>query len=161
MRITNDFVFFFSGNDMLSNFYIHPFVHQNHRFKSSEHAFMWRKAMYFGDDSIAIDISSKAQHPNHAKSLGRKVKNFDDTKWQDVRYNIMKDILIDKVNQFDDLKQFLTIHKHKQFVEASPYNNIWGVKLDQDIDAILDPKNWKGQNLLGQIFNDIVKELDL
>mgnify|MGYP002716209129 CR=1 FL=1 len=158
MRITNDFVFFFSGNDMLSNFYIHPFVHQNHRFKSSEHAFMWRKAMFFGDASIATDILRKAQYPNHAKSLGRKVKNFNDAAWDKVRYDIMKEVVRDKINQFDDLKTFINQHKDKTFVEASPFDAIWGVKLSENDDKILDSSNWKGQNLLGEIYNELKKE---
>ena len=34
-------------------------------------------------------------------------------------------------------------------VEASPYDNIWGVKLSADNDDILYPEKWKGENLLG------------
>jgi len=36
------------------------------------------------------------------------------------------------------------------FVEASPYDKIWGVGLSPDDDRVLDINKWNGQNLLGK-----------
>lgn len=159
MKITNNFVLFFSKNDMLSNFYSKQFKHQKHIFSNSEQAFMWRKATFFKDYEIAHQILTKAKQPNYAKSLGRKVKNFDNEKWDKVRYDIMKEVVKDKINQFNELKTFIENNKNKTFVEASPYDNIWGVKLSENDDKILDPSNWKGQNLLGEVYNELKKEI--
>ena len=111
MRITNNFVLFFSKNDMMSNFYSKQFKHQKHMFSNSEQAFMWRKAMFFKDYEIAHQILTKAKQPNYAKSLGRKVKNFDNEQWDKVRYNIMKEVVKDKINQFNELKTFIENNK--------------------------------------------------
>lgn len=160
MKITDKFVLFFSKNDMMSNFYPKRFKHQKHYFSNSEQAFMWRKAIFFKDYEIAHQILTKAKHPNYAKSLGRKVKNYDDDQWSNIRYEIMKEIVKDKISQFDDLKEFIKSNKDKTFVEASPYDNIWGVKLSKNDNKILDPSNWKGQNLLGEVYNDLKMEVN-
>lgn len=115
--------------------------------------------MFFKDYEIAHRILTKAHQPNYAKSLGQKVKNFDDEKWDKARYEIMKEIVKDKINQFDELKIFIKNNKDKTFVEASPYDSIWGVKLSENNDKILDPSNWKGQNLLGKVYNELKKEI--
>lgn len=160
MKITNNFVLFFSKNDMMSNFYSKQFKHQKHIFSNSEQAFMWRKAIFFKDYEIAYQILTNAKQPNYAKSLGRKVKNFNDATWDKVRYDIMKEVVRDKLNQFDDLKEFIKNNKDKTFVEASPFDAIWGVKLSENDEKILDPSNWKGQNLLGEVYNDLKMEVN-
>lgn len=33
--------------------------------------------------------------------------------------------------------------------EASPYDRIWGIRLAADDPLAMDPKKWKGENLLG------------
>lgn len=158
MKITDKYILFFSKSDMMSNFYPHEFIHMNKTFKDSETAFMWRKAVYFKDYQIAGEILN-SKHPNHAKSLGRKVKGFNDEQWSKVRFDIMKEVVSDKVNQFDDLNEFIKKYKHKKFVEASPYDNIWGVKLNEHNPKILNEENWNGLNLLGEVYDEI--KLDL
>lgn len=148
----NKMVLFFKGNDMCSNFYRYDFKYKNHTFNTSEQAFMWEKAMYFNDFEIANQIL-KTTHPNQAKSLGRKVKNYDDREWNCIRFNIMRDVVFAKIEQLNELKQFLIKHKKYTFVEASPYDEIWGVKLSENNPKILDSKQWRGENLLGQVFN--------
>lgn len=159
MKITDKFVLFFSNNDMMSNFYPIQFKHQKYIFSNSEQAFMWRKAIFFKDYEIAHQILTKAKNPNYAKSLGRKVKNYDDNQWSNIRYEIMKEVVKDKINQFDELKEFIKTNKDKTFVEASPFDAIWGVKLSENDDKILDPSNWKGQNLLGEVYNNLKEEI--
>lgn len=43
----------------------------------------------------------------------------------------------------------------KHFVEASPYDELWGVGLGEADELIKDPKNWKGENWLGKILDDV------
>jgi hypothetical protein len=52
-------------------------------------------------------------------------------------------------HQNEELKQFLLSTKRKILVEASPYDQIWGIGMTgDDVDAI-NPIKWRGQNLLG------------
>lgn len=49
--------------------------------------------------------------------------------------------------------------KELYLVEGSPYDKIWGVKIDWKDDKILDEKNYKGLNLLGKALMQVRNEL--
>jgi ribA/ribD-fused uncharacterized protein len=44
-------------------------------------------------------------------------------------------------------------------VEASPKDKVWGVGLHFTDDAILDEKNWKGTNWLGEAIMQVRSDL--
>ena len=58
-----------------------------------------------------------------------------------------------KFTQNPSFKEELMRYKNHTFVEASPYDCIYGVGLHCSDDLILDEKNWRGQNLLGKALN--------
>jgi hypothetical protein len=41
------------------------------------------------------------------------------------------------------------------FVEASPYDCIWGIGMGKSEEGINDPDNWKGLNLLGKVLDEV------
>ena len=86
------------------------------------------KAMFFQDYGTAVDILD-AKTPNEARLLGRKVKNYDDKKWSEVRYKIFYDLNLIKYTIDKKLQERLLDPKfdNKVFVEASPIDRIWGV----------------------------------
>ena len=125
-------------------------------FSSSEQMFMWFKAMFFFDTETAEKIL-KTSDPEEARRLGREVKGYDDKKWNDVRVHYMKTAVSAKFIQNKELRDKLIDPKYdgKQFVEASPYDRIWGIGCDQDSALKLDNyKNW-GRNELGKILNEV------
>jgi hypothetical protein len=69
----------------------------------------------------------------------------------------MYDICYCKFSQNDNLKT--TLIKHENFVEASPYDRIWGIGLSETDPKIHDSSNWNGLNLLGQVLNDVRKTI--
>ena len=151
--IKNGYVLFWGG--CFSNFYPCKIVHDGLEFKSSEQLFMYKKAKFFNDDDIAEQIL-KVNTPKEAKGLGRKVKNFDNRKWAYEREHAMRVAVLAKFMQNEDLKNELISDKYDglQFVEASPYDNIWGIGYDEEhaFDVIED---FWGQNLLGKIINRV------
>ena len=117
---------------------------------------MARKAGYFGDDETYSKILS-TNTPEEAKKLGRQVKGFVDEEWAVVRENIMYDIVYEKFAQNKNLRDFLLSEefKNKIFVEGSPFDGVWGVKIDYRNDIIDDESNWNGTNLLGKVLEKV------
>ena len=125
-------------------------------FYNSEQYFMYMKAIVFGDYEVAEKILA-TKDPKKAKMLGRKVKNYDDKVWNDMRYKVMVDANKAKYSQNEDLKKLITSDefKGKGYVEASPVDRIWGIGLGENDTLADDEKNWKGQNLLGKALDEV------
>lgn len=167
MRTTDKYILFWDGR--LSNFY--PYDTKMHSvnnvkpltikafgktFPTSEHLFMYIKAKTFNDEESAQKIL-KVKRPEQAKLLGRKVKNFDKEIWDKECHDAMFLAVYSKFSQHEDLKKYLLQDKFndKQFVEGSTYDIIWGIGLhwrDKNAD---DEKNWRGENKLGKILNEV------
>ena len=71
----------------------------------------------------------------------------------------MKTAVKEKFIQNEYLLQEILSTDNLEFVEASPYDTVWGVGLTEDDPLILNKKNWKGQNLLGIILTEVRNEL--
>ena len=124
-------------------------------FYNSEQYFMFIKAVVFGDYDTANKILS-TKDPKKAKQLGREVKNYDDEVWSRMRYKVMVDANKAKYGQNEQLKKLILSDelKGKGFVEASPIDGIWGIKLGENDPLADDEAHWKGQNLLGKALDE-------
>ena len=87
VMIHGDYAAFWGG--VFSNWYPCKFKAYGKTWYSSEQFFMWLKAEYFDDEETALAIT-KTMSASVAKQLGREVKNFDETKWQAVRYEFCR-----------------------------------------------------------------------
>ena len=114
-----------------SNFYPCKFTFDGVEWKSSEQCFMAQKAKFFYDKET-YGLIVKSTSPKDAKKLGRLVKGFDDEKWSKVREDVMYNIVLQKFLQNNDLQLLITRKDlmNKTFVEGSPYDGIYGVKMD-------------------------------
>ncbi|WP_180242469.1 NADAR family protein [Bacillus sp. AFS029533] len=158
MRETNHFVFFWKGDDIFSNFYYAPFIHQGIEFKWSEQAVMYRKAKLFGADEIALQIL-KAKTPKMCKDLGRSRQiPFREDVWKNARETIYKEVLVDKFS-VPKLKAKLLATGDKILAEASPYDTIWGIGYAENHCYAEDPAKWIGLNLLGKVLMEVRGEL--
>ena len=134
---------------------MHDFEYQRHLFNCSEQAMMYYKALAFLDTETARKILQE-RHPRNQKAHGRNVKNFDPQIWDDIKYNIVKKILIAKF-EVPEFREELLKHKGKIFVEASPTDAIWGIGFSET-DALSNIDNW-GENLLGKILTELSNEI--
>lgn len=155
MKITDKLVLFFGNNDICSNFYLCPLEYKGHKFHSSEQLFMYLKALAFEDLDIAEKILN-CKTPREAKALGRKIRNYDDRVWNMLRDAYMYKTVQVKFLQCEEFREFVLSNSDKTFVEASPYDSIWGIKLSEDDPRALDPSQWKGENRLGKCINKLI-----
>ncbi len=146
--------FFWGGP--FSNWHPANITYKGHQFANSEQAFMWEKAISFNDMEVANQILTTTD-PRKVKKLGRKVKNFDNAVWDDIRFNIMYDVCLAKFDQNEDLRREL--FSHANFVEASPEDKIWGIGMSEGTKGIENPENWQGLNLLGKVLDDVRQKL--
>ncbi len=117
-------------------------------YHTSEQFMMAQKALLFGDKEVFEEIMN-AETPKEYKALGRKVKNFDARVWDAQKEAIVLRGNIAKFSQNSELKEYLLSTGEQILVEASPFDDIWGVKLGRDEPEILNPNTWRGENLLG------------
>lgn len=147
---------FFSGEDVYSNFYKTPIDKYGIRFSNSEQLFMYEKAMLFGDVS-SMNVIAITRNPKEVKKLGRLVKGFDQDLWDNKKYDIMSSVVYEKFTQNRRLREYLLNSKYDgyTYVEASPYDKIWGVGISQDNPDVFNKDKWLGENLLGKVLGEV------
>lgn len=155
-RETDTHLYFLRG--VLSNFEKCYIKYKGHLFATTEQAFMWEKAVFFNDHESASKIL-REENPAKAKKLGREVKNFDDSKWSKVCYEIMYLINYEKYFQNTRLKNILLNTGDKILVEANPRDTRWAIGLSAEDDRVLDESQWQGENLLGKVLMELRKDL--
>jgi ribA/ribD-fused uncharacterized protein len=124
------------------------FKHDGIDYNSAEQWMMAEKARIFSDFDNLEQIL-KSSDPKVIKELGRQISLFDEDVWNQRKYDIVFEGNFLKFSQDESLKSFLLSTENKILVEASPYDKIWGIGMRQDEEGIRNPRNWKGQNLLG------------
>lgn len=141
-----------------SQWWLSSFEVDNVTYKTAEHWMMAKKAELFNDKEVLEKII-KANSPAEAKKLGREVKNYDDAVWLENRYEIVRQGNFYKFSQNKNLKEFLINTKDRVLVEASPVDPIWGIGMASDHKDVLNPKKWRGPNLLGFALMEVRDEL--
>jgi len=143
---------------VFSNWYPVKFQIDGLTFYSSEQAFMYLKAQVFGDEYHSSKILNTLS-PADAKSLGRKVRNFDEEKWHEVRENVMYQVNHAKFTQNDPIRKTLVDTGDKILVECNSADLIWGAGIDMMDKRINNPLEWPGENLLGFVLMDLRENL--
>ncbi len=138
-----------------SQWFISPFTDGENKFNCCEQYMMFIKAILFQDFTTAQKILDE-KIPKKQKELGRKVKNFNTTKWNEFKESIVFMGNYYKFNQNLDLKKILLSTSSKIY-EASPYDKIWGIGITKK-QADNGIKH-KGQNLLGIALMTVREEL--
>lgn len=141
-----------------SQWYKSSMIIDNITYTTCEQYMMSQKALLFEDKDIYEKIM-QSNSPKEYKALGRKIKNFNEDIWNKYKRNIVFKANLAKFTQNEKLKNKLLSTKNKILIEASPYDNIWGVKLTKEDSRIFNKDTWQGQNLLGYILMDVRDEI--
>lgn len=128
----------FSGEyRWLSNFWLVPIDYNGHIYHSTEHAFQATKAANEKDREQVANSKT----PGDAKRRGRQVKIRSD--WEEVKLNIMRELLRAKFTTGSNLAQKLIATGNVKLVEGNHWGDtFWG------IDDRRGGENWLGVLLM-------------
>ena len=131
-----------------SNFFSCPVEYKGILYPNSECA--WQSLKTFD-----MDIRRKfaTYTPAGAKKMGRRVSLRSD--WEEVKYDLMVEVLYAKFSQNEGLKEILLSTGNEEIIENTTawHDNIWG---NCECDKC---KNKEGKNLLGKALMWVREEL--
>ena len=134
-------------------------------FNCNEQCMMYFKATLFDDTEIADKIMGSSD-ARQQKKYGREVKDFDVDVWEKYAF-----LIVERANYLKFMQNRLALQEmmadvdagYTTFVEASPFDKIWGIGLAEDDPDCLDREKWLGKNWLGlaitSVKDRIIKEL--
>lgn len=131
----------------LSNFYENEVVYKGLAYKSNEAAFQAQKTL---DPVERLEFTKL--NPSQAKRKGCKVKLRED--WEDVKYEIMREICENKFFTSDKLASQLIATEDQTLIEGNTWHdNFWGICTCDKCKGI------DGKNHLGNILMNIRTDL--
>lgn len=153
MSSSKKFHFFWAGP--FSQWHKSKFTLQGETFVTAEQYMMYQKALLFNDKVNAANIIA-TEDPKEQKGFGRQVANFDTKIWEQHREKIVYTGNLAKFSQDKELLALILDDKYKdvEFVEASPYDTIWGIGLREEDPDAQDKNKW----IISQVRDDLRKQ---
>lgn len=154
-----NFIYFWRSDSPFSQWFISEFIFDGVEYNCMEKYMMAEKARLFGNKETE-QLILKEQRPYKIKEYGRLVKNFNEKVWNENKYEIVVQGNLEKFQQNPELMFLLTdCPDNTIFVEASPYDGVWGIKMCEDEAKKVLPTAWRGENLLGFVLTEVRKQL--
>lgn len=141
-----------------SQWWMADFWSVDHTYCCMEQYMMAAKAELFRDQENREKIL-KCSDPKQIKALGRQVLSFKQAVWDKFKYPIVLNGNWCKFSQNQMLREMLLSTGNSVLVEASPYDNIWGIGLSGSFAEAKNPQKWRGENLLGFALMEVRDEL--
>lgn len=146
------------GKECLSQWYMADFYVGHVKYCCMEQYMMSKKALLFGDSDVNEKIM-KSFNQREIKSLGRKIKGFDEEIWSLFKRPIILTGNFYKFSQIDNIRKYLLSTGDDMLIEASPYDSIWGIGMGAEEASQCGIDKWRGQNLLGFALMEVRDEL--
>lgn len=117
---------------MLSNFSAHAVDFEvcgkKYAFMTAEHAY---QASKFTDTDNVVRVRD-ARSPREAKAVAHSMLTYYRTDWSDeIKLKVMEEILYAKLNQHQEVREFLLASGNKELVENSLKDSFWGTGRDE------------------------------
>ncbi len=149
---------FYSEDDpdtgCFSNWYRAEFDYAGVHYLSAEQYMMAHKAKVFRDWET-YDQIMKSSDLKEIKTLGRHVREYDDTLWSSIRQHIMRRGIRAKFQQNTDIRLKLMKTEYSVLAECAEKDSIWGIGLPVNDERVQDFSQWRGQNLLGKVLMQV------
>ncbi len=156
--LKEEYYFFYETKHPFSQWHKSEFKIDNLTFNSAEQYMMYGKSKLFNDNEVAEKIMN-TKNVREQKYLGREVKNFDLEIWNQNALDIVYKGNKAKFEQNPECLNLLLSTKGKTIVEASPYDNVWGIGLPSDNEDSQNPLKWKGTNWLGIVLTELRQDI--
>ena len=136
--MTQDVKFYSVGDEYgeFSNFDDYPITIKKKRYPTTEHYFQSQK---FKDQKSREEIR-KANSPMLAARMGRDRKRKLRRDWESAKLNVMREALLAKFTQHDELRELLLSTGDAKIIEHTENDSYWG-----------DGGDGTGRNMLGQL----------
>lgn len=157
------FQFFWHEYDPFGEFsqwFKSPFVVEGIHYETAEQYMMAKKALLFGD-LIRYSLIMNEPDPSKCKKLGQLVQTFDGKVWDGCKEEIVFNANMAKFSQNEHAKQLLLSTGDKIIAEASPFDKVWGIRMEANDPDSTNPAKWQGENLLGKALMKVRDSLKL
>jgi hypothetical protein len=151
-------LFYGAGEDKgdyrnFSNMSDHKLQIDGVEYPTVEHYFQAEKAKKFEpqEKREVYEKILKAKSAKAAKALGKKVANFNEDTWKEMREGIMELGVRTKFIQHPELRKQLMETGEKIIGEANARDKFWGIGSSVESDKSKVPSKWAGQNMMGKI----------
>lgn len=143
---TDQQVFFYEQDFyVLSNFSAFTLMWKDQRFDTSEAAYHWEKFPRNGGIRYEIMTAISAHEAFKIAEGNKQLRRPD---WDDVKVDVMRDILRAKVQQHEYVRRKLLETGDRELIEDSWRDDFWGWGPNRD-----------GKNMLGRLWMEIREEL--
>jgi N-glycosidase YbiA len=136
--------FYETSNFVFSNFSPHSIRVNGVLYPTVEHAY---HAAKFDDKNIKEEIRNTGS-PLEALQLSKKYLSVKKQNWDEVKVNILYELIKEKAQQNEEVRDALIATGDEEIVEDNPHNDFWG-----------NGKDGNGQNQMGKILMKIRGEL--
>lgn len=131
---------------MFSNFSDQQVIMIGLAFPTSEHYFQYMK--FVTTDPNWAEQIRVSPNPTVCKKMGGSRAHPLRADWEEVKDQVMKDVLIAKAEQHKIFRDELLSTGNATIIEASPYDYYWG-----------EGKDGSGKNMLGVLLMEVREEL--
>jgi ribA/ribD-fused uncharacterized protein len=133
---------------VLSNWHSAEIVEDGIKFCCAEQMFMYKKAIFFGDE-VRASLILNTIDPKRIKELSGQIYGFDKQAWMVNANDIMFHTVLNKFMQNNHMTQTLLNTKDKVLVYCNEADLDWGAGIHMQDPRLNQPFEWPGDNNLG------------
>jgi len=134
--------FFTTPYQPFDNWSAHRVKLWGREFATVEHGYHWRKFSETAPDVAELVLEAPSAWATWQISREHAKKRRPD--WDEVKIGIMRELLVAKLEQNEDVRERLAASAHKTIIEDSPWDSFWG----------LGPKG-DGENMMGRLWMEL------
>ena len=160
-RVPNE-VYVFGGSTSRyckhSNFLNRNFVYNNIMYTSTQQAFQHMKTREAKDLNKCREIIFNVDPRTH-KFLSQRVSGLNEDEWNKIKLSCMKNILLTKCTQHQDLREALMNTCDQTITEAHGRDYVFAIGLPITHKDVMNPNAWRGKNHFGKLLMEVRQEL--